>query len=411
VNSAANAEALAKTEKRVKGALLGLAYSYYAVFALPAARVAIRPTFMVETAAITPRGVMYMNPKFIATLSGAQLDFVLAHELLHLMLYHWRRRHGRDNRRWGRATDRAINETLVTMGLQCPPVGLRALDASKKDLSAEQHYELEPTEPSDSDPNVQVAPTAGCSVQVAPGGEDGDDDPSGDNGASEVQWRQTSEAVRAAVNSEIGRRGAGWQALNAVASLLRVPSPRVRWSQLLRQQFQRALAVAGNDDVSFSRRSRRSGVNMVLPGNVSYRAAAVVLIDTSGSVSDGAITQAVAETLDIARASGVGVFLVVHDATVQWTGWLSPTVRAEDIAKRMIGRGGTQFRSAYQAVIEAKRSFGALIHLTDGMPCDLPWPAKPRNVRGAMVVALLSPSVRDHVPSRTRIVDVEVLIE
>jgi hypothetical protein len=58
----------------------------------------------------------------------------------------------------------------------------------------------------------------------------------------------------------------------------------------------------------------------------------------------------------------------------------------------MVGRGGTLFAPAYEAIGQVMDHFDVLIHLTDGVPCDY-WPQLPFNCKRG-IVALLG----HHVP-------------
>ena len=82
-------------------------------------RLGARPRTSIETMATDGVSLFY-NPKFVETLSAAQLMGTLAHEVMHPALQHHTRRNGRDPRRWNMACDYAINPILVDAGLTLP---------------------------------------------------------------------------------------------------------------------------------------------------------------------------------------------------------------------------------------------------------------------------------------------------
>ncbi|MFZ5540959.1 MAG: DUF2201 family putative metallopeptidase, partial [Pseudomonadota bacterium] len=86
----------------------------------------------------TDARALYYNPAWIETLSGAQLQFALAHEALHCALGHFARRGHRSRRRWDLACDLAINPVLVDEGLVPPPEAI-VLDVYRG-MSAEEIY-------------------------------------------------------------------------------------------------------------------------------------------------------------------------------------------------------------------------------------------------------------------------------
>jgi len=60
---------------------------------------------------------VYYNPEFMDTLTAAELEGTLAHEVMHPALQHHTRRSGRDQRRWNMACDYTINPMLIEAGL------------------------------------------------------------------------------------------------------------------------------------------------------------------------------------------------------------------------------------------------------------------------------------------------------
>jgi hypothetical protein len=100
-----------------------------------------------ETVATDARA-LYYNPEYIAALTLAEVQFVLAHEAMHCALGHFARRAHRVRRRWDVACDHAVNLLLVDDGLKPPPGALANPDF--RGLSAEEIYPLIPHEPAES---------------------------------------------------------------------------------------------------------------------------------------------------------------------------------------------------------------------------------------------------------------------
>src|SRR5476651_641816 len=89
------------------------------------------------TMATDGRRIVY-DPAFVAELTAAELEAVLAHEVLHCALGHHCRRGGRDPRLWNEAADLAINPILVSNGFTLPEGAL--LDPAFDNLSAEEIF-------------------------------------------------------------------------------------------------------------------------------------------------------------------------------------------------------------------------------------------------------------------------------
>src|SRR5947209_4431828 len=78
------------------------------------------------------------NAEFVAKLTPAELEAVLAHEVLHCALGHHCRRGQRDPQVWNEAADLAINPILVGNGFTLPADALN--DPTFVNLSAEEIY-------------------------------------------------------------------------------------------------------------------------------------------------------------------------------------------------------------------------------------------------------------------------------
>jgi predicted metal-dependent peptidase len=143
------------------------------------ARLGARPRTSIETMAIDGVSLFY-NPKFVETLSAAQLMGTLAHEVLHPALQHHTRRNGRDPRRWNMACDYAINPILVDAGLTLPEGVL--LEDRFRGISAERIYnqfeEEEQSQQSSNDQESQDSdsPASGQDDQSSNGGAGDEDD-------------------------------------------------------------------------------------------------------------------------------------------------------------------------------------------------------------------------------------------
>jgi predicted metal-dependent peptidase len=398
--------------KRARALLFGLGWKH-PFFLLPSQKVYIRVATLVPTACVDASGCMYLNPQFCGQLSDEHLTFVLAHELMHLLLFHFARRSNRKPQRWNRAGDRVINHGLTSLGLKMPPQGLLPEDSAHYEYTTEEMYEVEDEQESDSEcpqPSNMPGATGGCGV-LPPQASDGDQSPGEGEAPTDGKFPDEREAARnwrqMAAQAEHNARSAGDKAADILGRILHVPPSRVKWQHILRGACARALAERGRDDVSWSRRNRRSfGGEFILPGGITYRAQVAVAVDTSGSVSDESLEQAVSEIESISAATRVAIFLTTHDAEVHYAGWVRPGARRDAVAKTMIGRGGTLFTPAYEAIEKASKKFDHAVHLTDGMPCE-EWPERPRNCR-KLVVALIGCKATSEVPADATVVEAEI---
>lgn len=396
-----------------KAKRLSIALGWYSpFFAIPAAKVRFREDavgFKVNTMGVTADGIIYLHTPFCKKLSDAQFKWVIAHELMHLLMRHAARQGNRtvmvipvgpdgkpypptlpDGKPnpdakpisvWNIAGDMAINHALVTSGLKSYSKGAIFPESGWETWHAERIYDqivqnLQ-DKPSVSMSGDGLTPGAGCGVMPPEGSEDGEEP------KSETQLDQ--EWSKIAAQAQAMARKAGDAAGAALATICDIPPARVNWAAVVRRGMASALAVHGRDSQTWTRRGRRSRARGAqFPGWHATAARAAVVIDTSGSVSDEELSQFVAETMKISQASGVSVYLVTHDHGVQWEGWLSPKCHPAEIKKTLRGRGGTCAEDAYRKVAAAGR-FDVMIHLTDGGLVWPPWPSSARQKVVALV--------------------------
>lgn len=351
-------------------------------FGIATVHLTYRETTELPTAAITADGHTLWNREFFESLSPEEREFVLAHELCHLLLQHSARRGSRDPDVWGIATDMAINHGLIEAGVgQCPSHGLRPLDAWKT-WSAEEIYDvLSRQQPP---PTNSGAATAGCGAlpSASPKNE---------------EWERRWHEARAQAQHIGALMGD-----TALQRLLELPPAKIDWRAVLRRSVSLAIAHCGHEATSFSRRGRRSApVGPQFPGWVGTQPRVALCVDSSGSMFDS-VAQVLAEVAALVRKSNIAIFAVVHDADIQWQGWFrpneKPTALQDAIAR---GFGGTDASTAYQA-IEAAGSFEVFIHLTD---CYLHWPPQPRRCRKYIVGRVNS---QEDAPATARVYDVYV---
>lgn len=307
--------------------------------------------------------------------------------------------------------DLVINDSIPKLSSRVtrPEEGIfRDRDAKwiPENLSAEEVYELLRANPDKVPKTVQGMAASGCGVILVDGDGDivdgqGNKLKAEDVGLTPGEWRNLAQTV-ATLAKQAGTDGGA-----ALAPLLKIPPSRVRWQSLLRTLASQAISRAGRDVVTWSRRGRRSSRRVILPGTRTNDVQLAIIIDSSGSMSDDDLGVCVAETHAAINASGISALLVVHDHEVRANVWITPGTAVTTVAKRVVGRGGTIFRGAYDAVRDAKVRFAGLVHFTDGYPGDPPWPDKPANC-GAAICALTPDGSEAAIPDGWRIVPIEI---
>ncbi len=163
--------------------------------------------------------------------------------------------------------------------------------------------------------------------------------------------------------------------------------PRVDWRRELAAAIRRAIYdVAGSVDYSYRRPSRRQGQvgngKVLLPSMRKPVPNVAIVVDTSGSVSDEMLSQALAEIRGVLKAvgQGEGAHVLSCDAAVHSC---RRVFRPDQI--QLAGGGGTDMGVGIAAAVKLRPRPDVVIVITDGYT---PWPdTPPAGVR--VVVALL----------------------
>ena len=338
---------------------------------------------------------MHADPDLVAGWTAAQLGSVLVHHVCHLLRTHGERAQAvgvrpEDARHWVRAADAEINDDLIPAGLELPgdPVLPRDLGAPDG-LLAEQYFAAASTTDRSAG---KTGETAGDWLDCG-SGADGVPRP-GDGPPRLPAWQ--AELLRRQVAQDVIAYGK--QAGTVPAGLLRwaqqILSPKVNWRAVLAAELRRAVAeVSGADDYSYRRPSRRAAVagDVVLPALRRPVPEVAVVCDTSGSMTEDLLAEALAEVEGLMRALGMArqVRVLACDTAV------GPAQRVNSARQvQLVGGGGTNMGTGIAAAAGLRPRPAVTVVLTDGYT---PWPAgAPKGMR--VVIGLLGARAPDAPP-------------
>jgi predicted metal-dependent peptidase len=348
-----------------------------------------------STMAVDKRWRLYYDPAAVLDWSVEALAGVLYHEVCHLIRDHaGRAGMAEDAYLWNLACDAEINDDLKEEQVLLPgspiyPSTLRQPDG----LLAEEYYaNLPRTERGGSsfleslnNGELVPGPAGGCCGSCATGVLEVWEEcehVAGLTGAeAELVRHQVALAIRAHAKAA-GSLPGHWSRW-AEERL----EPQVNWRSELAAIVRGALhAVAGASDYTYARPSRRQGCAgpVVLPALRQPVPNVAVIVDTSGSMTDGMLSSALAEIAGILRAAGQreGVTVLSVDAAVHAC---RRVFAPEQVA--FLGGGGTDMGAGLAAVERLVPRPDVAVVLTDG---HTPWPEhSPRKLR--TVVALTDP--------------------
>jgi predicted metal-dependent peptidase len=193
--------------------------------------------------------------------------------------------------------------------------------------------------------------------------------------AAKVAVRQTAEEILQHAAKHPGSVPAG--ILRAAEAVLK---PKVDWRSVLRAKVGKALVdLEARERPTYHRPHRRQGAlgNVLLPGTYGLKPEVAVVVDTSGSMGERELAQALGEIKGILRHHRPTVYTV--DAEVHAA---QKVFSLEQV--RLLGGGGTDMGRGIERAV--KDGHELVVVLTDGYT---PWPEKAP--RATVIVGLIHP--------------------
>lgn len=339
-------------QKMVKArANLVMAHPFFGTLAL---RLKMVEDPSIETAACDGTSIRY-NPKFVNKLPLSKVQGLIAHEVMHPAFLHHTRRGSRNKKKWNIACDYAINTILHNAGFNLPNGGY--LNPAYNGMTAEHIYTLLPDDPDDG---------GGGGGDQDPGGDGGvDDSPNSQNGGgsqSQQNHEETEWKVAVAQAAHVAKQ-TGCLPGDIERMMEELFEPVLPWRSILR----RFMTEKRNDDFSWRRGNRRFiAQGLYLPSCLSDDAMGeiVVVIDTSGSISQKELTEFGSEVkgiVDEVRPSKVRV--IYCDSRIAHIDEFGPD---DDLQFAAHGGGGTDLRPPFKWLKENQIVPRALVYLTDG---------------------------------------------
>lgn len=308
--------------------------------------------------------VIRFNPEFVDQCDIDQLKGGLCHEIMHPALQHHLRRDSREEKKWNRATDYAINQVLNDAGIPMPKGSL--FNPAYAGLSAEQIYPLLEDQPGDS-PGAGDAGGAGADDPGQWGAVD-DAEGDGQDGEGNGQAPSAAEQAQQSADWKVALAQAAQQAKamgKLPASIARLVEqemqPRVDWREVLRRFIQ----AAAKNDYTWRRPNRRHiARGLYLPSLHSETMGSIVVgVDTSGSIDAETLSQFAAEVRAILEDLQPEAVTVIYcDAAVNHVDRFEP---GDLLHMEPHGGGGTAFEPVFRHVEGMDTPPVALVYLTD----------------------------------------------
>ena len=244
------------------------------------------------TAAVDGRN-LYFNTQFFNAMSNKEIEFVIAHEILHMVFDHLGRREDRNPMLYNIAADYIVNNLLVRDRIgEKPKIVDCFQDFKYEGWTSEQVYDelFKEAKKNGEEYLKQLGEMLDEHLDLEGDGDNGDE---GENGESKGKGRpkyskaemdQIRDEIKEAMINAAQSAGAGNVPAGVQRLIKELTEPKMNWRELLRQQIQSTI----KSDYTFMRPSRKAWhLNAVLPGqNFQDTIDICVTLDMSGSIGN-----------------------------------------------------------------------------------------------------------------------------
>lgn len=339
----------------------------------------------IKTMAVTRGMVLYINYDWFRTLEVDVAGGCCLHEVQHVLRDLSRISALPDPNLASYAFDMPINDDLKRIGVKLPDfVVYSSSHDFPEGLSGEKYYELLTQNPP---PNMKDRGV--CSGSCTH--DDGNADPD-DRTETEVQYFKK----RGASDMRDFLKDKGISAGNCPGSWkefldIDQEQPIVPWQRVVNTETMRVVnkVVRGHSDYSLRHPSKRSyGIGMLRPGLISSTPTIAFVEDASASMNRQMLKDGRVEVYGALKQLGITeVWFFDADTTVQ----TKPRIISIEELKTLpvLGRGGTAFGPAIEAVSKLRPRPDITFYSTDGGGIDNDTIVKPRNME---FIWLLVPS-------------------
>jgi predicted metal-dependent peptidase len=313
------------------------------------------------TAATDGRNI-YFNREFFTPLTVKQVEFVIAHEILHAVFDHMSRREGRDPKVFNIACDYAVNGQIVRDRIgdyNLPDIKIFH-DPKYYGWSAEQVYD-EIYEKYDEEQLAALGQMLDEHLDPENGGGNGQPK------YTKEQLKEIRDEMREAVMQAAQAAGAGNVPASIARMIKELTEPKMNWREMLRQQIQSTI----KNDYTFMRPNRKGWhMSAILPGtNYDETIDICVAIDMSGSIGDEQAKDFLSEIKGIMEEyKEFKIKLWCFDTSIYNEADFDGYNMDEFMDYEPMGGGGTDFDVNYEYMKENNITPKKFIMFTDGYP-------------------------------------------
>jgi len=239
------------------------------------------------TAAVDGRN-LYFNTQFFNAMNNKEIEFVIAHEILHCVFDHLGRRDERNPMLYNIAADYIVNNLLVRDRIgEKPSIVDCFQDFKYEGWTSEEVYDelFKEAEKNGKEFLEQLGEMLDEHLDLeGDGTEEDNKDGKGRPKYSKAEMDQIKDEIKEAMIQAAQTAGAGNTPAGIQRLIKQLTEPKMNWRELLRQQIQSTI----KSDYTFARPSRKGWhTGAILPGmNFQDTIDICITLDMSGSIGD-----------------------------------------------------------------------------------------------------------------------------
>ena len=336
------------------------------------------------TAAVDGRN-LYYNTQFFNAMNNKEIEFVIAHEILHMVFDHLGRREERNPMLYNIAADYIVNNTLVRDRIGAKPSIVDCFQDFKYEgwTSEEVYEELFKEAKKNGDEFLkELGEMLDEHLDMNGDNEgEGSSDPQEEKDAngnsvskkkpkfSKEDIKQIKDQIKENVLSSAQAAGAGNVPAGVERMIKELTEPKMNWRELLRQQIQSTI----KSDYTFMRPSRKGWhTGAVLPGmNFDETIDVCIALDMSGSIGNAQAEDFLGEVKGIMdEYKDYKIKIWCFDTEVYGEDDFSADDGREITDYEIKGGGGTDFMANWRYMHENNIQPKKFLMFTDGYAWD-----------------------------------------
>ena len=328
------------------------------------------------TAATDGRHLFYSVP-FFAKMTNKEVEFVIAHEILHCVYDHMTRREDRDPQIHNIAADYIVNNTLVRDNIGKKPADIPIFQDFKYEGKTSEEVYDEIYKKYDEEELKQLGQLLDEHIDWDKDSQDNNKAPSkkgkkkgeGQPSYSKEELKKIRDEIKESMMGAAQAAGAGKVPAEIERMIKELTEPKMNWREILRQQIQSTI----KNDYTFQRPSRKGWhTGSVLPGsNYDETIDICIAIDMSGSIGNEQGADFLGEVQ--------GIMSEYQDYNIKVWCFDTKVYNEQDFTAdngtdlnqyQLMGGGGTDFNANWEYMKEQDIVPKRFIMFTDGYPWD-----------------------------------------